>query len=157
MDEMYRKLFSTMHQFQKLRFGDMFPELTRGDCMTLMAINRFNKEKEDGILTVSELAEKMEVQSPAVSRTLKTLEDKGFIERTIKKSDRRNTYVEVTAEGKREIKEMEETMSDFARTVITRMNEEDMKKLITYLDELYRVAKEEIDLRKIRVRKDKEV
>lgn len=150
MNELYGKLFSTMHQFQKLRIGDLFPEMTKGDCMTLMAIEHFNKEKETGILTVSELADKMHSKASSVSRTLKFLEDKGYIERSINKSDRRNTYVRLTEAGTVELKRCEEMMGDFAQAVIQRMDEEDMRRLIAYLDELYAVAKEEIQLRKVK-------
>ncbi|MFR8428123.1 MAG: MarR family transcriptional regulator [Roseburia inulinivorans] len=34
---------------------------------------------------------KLKAKGPAVSRTLKTLEDKGYIERDVNKADRRNT------------------------------------------------------------------
>lgn len=156
MDELYGKFFSTMHQFQKLRIGDMFPQMTKMDGMTLMAIEHFNKEKENGIITISELASKMNAQSSAVSRTLKSLEDKEYIIRTINKSDRRNTYVEVTDLGRSLLKEAESTMSNFARAVIKRMNEEDMNRLIAYLEELYQVSKEEIENHKYRDRKENE-
>ena len=46
--------------------------------------------------------------------------------------------------------EMEHTMSEFAEAVLSRMNEEDLKRLIAYLNELHQVAMEEIELRKNR-------
>lgn len=154
VNELYGRFFSAMHQFQRLKIGDMFPDMTKGDCMALMAIERINRKKEDGILTVSELAEHMEVQASAVSRTLKSLEDKDFIERTVNRSDRRNTYVSLTSQGQEEVRRIEKTMGDFSKAVITRMNEDDMQRLITYLDELYRVAKEELELRRHQNRKE---
>ena len=36
----------------------------------------------------------------AISRTLKGLEERGYVERNINKNDRRNTYVELTAAGR---------------------------------------------------------
>lgn len=154
MNELYGRFFSAMHQFQRLRIGDMFPDMAKGDCMTLMAILHVNRKKEDEILTVSELADHMEVQASAVSRTLKSLEDKDYIERTVNRSDRRNTYVALTKRGQEEADRIEKSMSDFAKAVITRMNEDDMQRLITYLDELYRVAKEELEFRRHQNRKD---
>lgn len=156
MEELYGKFFSTMHQFQKLRIGDMFPRMTKMDGMTLMSIEHFNKKKEKGIITISELASEMHVQSSAVSRTLKSLEDKGYIVRTINKSDRRNTYVELTEPGRSMLKEAEEIMNSFAKAVITRMDEEDMNRLIAYLDELYHVSKEEIENHRYKDRKENE-
>lgn len=154
MNEMYGRFFSVINQFHRLRIGDLFPELSKSDGMTLMAIDHFNKEKQEGILTVSELADKMHMQPSAVSRTLKNLEDRELIERTINKSDRRNTYVALSEKGKRQWKEMEATMGAFAAAVLARMNEEDLESLVSYLDELYQVAAEEIALRKNKMGKE---
>lgn len=148
VNEIYGRFYSVMNQFRRLRLGDLFPEMSKSDCMTLMAIDHFNQEKEEGILTVSELADKMSAQPSAVSRTLKNLEDRELIERTINKSDRRNTYVALSEKGKRQWKEMEATMGEFAAAVLSRMREEDLERLVSYLDELYQVAAAEIALRK---------
>lgn len=147
MNEMYGRFYSAMNQFRRLRIGDLFPDMTKGDCMTLMAIDHFNREKETGILTISELAEKMHTQVSAVSRTLKNLEDRGLIERTVNRADRRNTYVALSPQGKETWKKMEKAMGEFATAVLSRIREEDLEKLISYLEELYQVAAEEMALR----------
>ena len=41
-------------------------------------------------------------------------------------------------------------MSEFAEAVLSRMDREDLKRLIVYLNELHQVAIEEIELRKNR-------
>lgn len=148
MNEIYGRFYSAMTRFRRLRIGDLFPELSRGDCMTLMAIDHFNREKQEGLLTVSELAEKMHMQMPAVSRALKNLEERDLIERSINKSDRRNTYVSLTPHGRDFLEEKEKTMGEFAEAVLSRMREEDLERLVSYLDELYQVAEEEIALQK---------
>ena len=57
---------------------------------------------ENGKITISELAcAERKCFHPAISRTLKGLEERGYVERNINKNDRRNTYVELTAEGER--------------------------------------------------------
>lgn len=156
MNEMYGRFYSAMNQFHRLRIGDMFPDMTKGDCMTLMAIDHFNREKEAGVLTISELAEKMHTQPSAVSRTLKNLEDRGLIERTINQADRRNTYVALSERGKEKWKKMEISMEEFTTAVLSRMRKEDLEKLISYLEELYQVATEEMALRNNRDRKERQ-
>ena len=146
LNEISRDLYTALHRFGRLKFGDLFPEITKVDCMTLMAISHYSKEAE-GKLTVSELAEKIHAQPSAVSRTLKALEDKGYIERTVNKADRRNTYVALTNAGQRELETVQETMDNFTEAVILRMNEADVQKMILYLEELYQIAQEEIELR----------
>ena len=54
-------------------------DMTKSDGMMLWAISQLNQEKNNGRATVSELAEKLHTQNSAVSRTLKNLEDHGWI------------------------------------------------------------------------------
>lgn len=150
MEEIYGKFFDAMNQIRKIRIGDLFPEMTKADGMTLLAINHYNRGRQSDVLTVSELAEKIHTKPSAVSRTLKNLEEQGLIERTVNQADRRNTYVKVSAKGKKICEQMEQEMNDFSKAVLSRMKEEDLRRLIDYLKELHQVAVEEIELRKNR-------
>lgn len=150
MNETYGEFFDAMNQIRKIRIGDLFPNMTKADCTTLMAINHYNREKKSEILTVSELAGKIHTKTSAVSRTLKNLEEQGLIIRTVNQADRRNTYVTLSEHGKDTCEKMEHTMSEFAEAVLSRMNRDDLKRLIAYLNELHQVAMEEIELRKNR-------
>jgi DNA-binding MarR family transcriptional regulator len=85
------------------------------------------------------------MQASAVSRTLKSLEDQNLIERTVNKSDRRNTYIMLTEAGGQKRKEIEQRMEEFSKAVFERLDDDDMERLISYLDKLYQVAEEEIE------------
>ena len=79
MDDLFTRFFFALYQFHKLHMGDLVPDITKLEGMTMAAIKHCSGEKEE--LTVSELTAKLKAKGPAVSRTLKTLEDKGYIER----------------------------------------------------------------------------
>lgn len=144
MNKLARELYTTLHQFGRLRMGDLFPEVSKGDCVALQAIDYYAREK-GGNLTVSELADKLRVQSSAVSRSLKALENKGYVERTIHKSDRRNTYVALTELGKEELKSVQATINEFSEAIISRMNETDIQEMIVALNNLYEITQEAIE------------
>ena len=99
MDDLFTRFFFALYQFHKLHMGDLVPDITKLEGMTMAAIKHCSGEKEE--LTVSELTAKLKAKGPAVSRTLKTLEDKGYIERDVNKADRRNTYVKLRHPGNR--------------------------------------------------------
>lgn len=44
MDQLYEELFRAMGQFGKLRFGDLFPDISKMDFWTMKIL----KEKEKG-------------------------------------------------------------------------------------------------------------
>ena len=47
---------------------------------------------------------------PAVSRTLRGLEEKGYVERSADKKDRRNTYISLTEQGWKKGEEVRDRM-----------------------------------------------
>ena len=150
MDDLFTRFFSALYQFHKLHMGDLVPDITKLEGMTMSAIKHCSGEKGKEELTVSELTAKLKAKGPAVSRTLKTLEDKGYIERDVNKADRRNTYVKMTISGKQKVEEYEQIMSSFAHAVIAKIDRDDMEQMIECLNELYEASREEIADRKMR-------
>lgn len=147
MDELYGEFFAALDSMRKIRVGDLFPDMTQADSVTLLSIEHLNKKKKEGV-TVSDLAEKARTKPSAVSRTLKTLEERGLIARTINQADRRNTYVTLTEEGSATCEKFRRTMCEFGKAVIDRMDADDMRRMIAYINRLNQVAQEEIEARK---------
>lgn len=145
MEKMYEELFRSMHQFRKLNVGAMLPGITKQEFITMGVI--LNKGK-DGKITISELAAKAQVLPSAISRTLRGLEEKGYVVRTINQKDRRNTYVELTAKGEETARQSKQTMHDYGVAVMSQLNEQDMERLIQYMDNIYDIAEKEIETRK---------
>ena len=83
MDDIFTRFFSALYQFHKLHMGDLVPDITKLEGITMAAIKHCSGEKGKEELTVSELTAKLKAKGPAVSRTLKTMEDKGYIERDV--------------------------------------------------------------------------
>ena len=82
MDKLYEELFRSMNQFRKLKFSEMFPEVCKTDYFVLCTIM---DKGENGQITISELAARAKMLPPAISRTLKGLEERGYVERNVNK------------------------------------------------------------------------
>ena len=152
-DDLYEDLFRAMNQFHKLKFGDIMQNMNKADFIVM---NVIMKKGQDDKMTISELASTARMLPSAISRTLKGLEEKGYVERTINKMDRRNTYVELTAEGKKQTRTVKQELRDFGKTVMAKLDEQEMNQLILYLNNIYSIAEKEIETRKIRDRKVRE-
>lgn len=152
-DDLYEDLFRAMNQFHKLKFSDMMQNMSKADFIVMNVI--MNKGKDDK-MTISELAAIARMLPSAISRTLKGLEEKGYVERTLNKQDRRNTYVELTEEGKKQTCEVRQVMRDFGKTVMAKLDEQEMNQLILYLNNIYSIAEKELEARKIKDRKERE-
>ena len=129
MEKMYEELFRSMHQFRKLNVGVMMPGVTKQEFITMGVIL---DKGEDGKITISELAAKTQVLPSAISRTLRGLEEKGYVVRNVNQKDRRNTYVELTAKGEETARQCKKIMHDYGMAVISQLNEQDMERLIQY-------------------------
>ena len=147
INDKFEELFKAMHQFHKLRLGDIMPDISGADFWTMRNIM---DKGEDGKITISELAKKTRVLPSAISRTLKRHEEKGYVERTVNKNDRRNTYVEITDRGREVAQEVREIMRDYGEAVLSKFDEEELSMLISYLNNIYDIAKKEIEVRKVK-------
>lgn len=147
INDKFEELFKAMHQFHKLRLGDIMPDISGAD---FWAMRNIMDKGEDGKITISELAKKTRVLPSAISRTLKRLEEKGYVERTVNKNDRRNTYVEITDRGREVAQEVREIMRDYGEAVLSKFDEEELSMLISYLNNIYDIAKKEIEVRKVK-------
>ena len=128
MKDAFEKLFRAVHQFKKLNVSDLIPGLSSSEFSVMGAILQMG---ENGKITSSELAAK-----------------KGYVERSVDKKDRRNTYISLTEKGWKKGEEVRDRMQDFGCSVMSQLKEEDIDQLVAYLDRIYEIAEKEIDTRK---------
>ena len=72
----------------------------------------------------------------------KFLEEKGYIQRSSNKTDRRVVYVKLTEEGKLYLEEQNIKFKNFTCKVVEKMGEEDTDNLIRLFDKLYNIIEE---------------
>ena len=132
-----------MRRFEKTRMHLFLEqheqELTKSEFFCIAMIRNYDKKTGRGVY-VSELAEKMRVQSPAVSRMLKGLEKRELIERSIDPQDRRNIIVKLTKDGELIWNRMSSRLEGYMKWIIEEMGEEDMLTLVRLLDRLSSVV-----------------
>lgn len=90
------------------------------------------------------IAKKMQIPQPAVSRTLRSLENGGYLQREVCRSDRRNTYVSLTDAGKAAVQEADQTLATFHEGIQKRFTKEEAEQLMALLQRLYAAAAEQL-------------
>ena len=145
MTESFEELFRALHQFKKLNVVSMLPGISNSEFAVMGVIL---SQREKGNITISEIAAMTRTLPPAVSRTIRSLEEKGLVERSVDKKDRRNTYVSLTEKGEETAKEVRERMHSFGCAVMAQIKEEELQQLVAYLDHIYAIAEKEIETRK---------
>lgn len=114
--------------FQKIHGMVKFCGISRSEFVMLQVI--FSESGEKNGIRISDLAAHLQISSPAVSRMIKGLEDKGFVERKRDKKDRRITYVSLTDQGEKKRMECMELLYKIGERSVGIMGEEDMRELI---------------------------
>ena len=129
--------------FQKVCDRIQFEGLSRSEFAMLHMIH--NKKDEMGKLTLSELASFLEVSSPAVSRMIKTLEDKKFIVKSPSEKDRRISYVSLSPEGEALYESCAECMRNIGDRTMEAMGREDMIRMLELLQRFFETFEKELD------------
>src|SRR5580704_690733 len=83
---------------------------------------------------------RMITRDPDITRLLDRLEDRGFVQRSRAKHDRRVIYGRITAAGLKLLREMDVPLENFGREMLRHVGQEKLKQLIELL-ELVRAGK----------------
>lgn len=94
---------------------------------------------------VSDMARSMMVSPPAISRTLRQLREKGYVDSRTYEHDRRNTYVVMTPQGRDALSRDMEQRHRFQEAVIRRMGKEQWETLQHLAKNLYECMQQEIE------------
>lgn len=161
VEDIKRAMFGLLHRHNKLHISSMFKEeISHQEFFVLETIDTFMAKHTDlpGIY-VSSLAKQQRASAPGVSRTLKSLEEKGLIEREVDTNDRRNVYVRMTSLGQQTKDGITQELNDFASCVIERMGVEQSAELVLLWTTLSDIMQDEIQQRQARnktIKKGKE-
>ena len=87
----------------------------------------------EGFPRAAFLSGQLEMKRPMISRILNRLEQRGYIVRTIDKTNRRSFEIHLTAAGEQAVRDAEAIMSGILKQLGTELGETDMEKLIILL------------------------
>jgi DNA-binding MarR family transcriptional regulator len=144
-----QEFLEVMNNMRKLtsKHHNLYP-LHPGEFMMLSVIHNFMKEggkdhqNYPGV-KVGELSEVVHTTKSATSKMLRSVEEKGYIERVFDKNDRRVVYVKLSEKGDKLVKDTLNTKREFAERTIQMLGEEDSKDLIRIMKKFY-FAMEEV-------------
>jgi len=107
--------------------------------MNGVASNTTDAENNVGM---TDIRSYLQVTKGAVSQMLSSLEKKGFINRDIDKSNRRNLIVTLTPEGRQILERQYSEFSDRLETIISRLGEDDVRQMVTIVNRMIEITNE---------------
>ena len=85
-------------------------------------------------LPCREIGERMITHDPDITRLLNRLADRGFVERTRARDDRRVIYGKITVAGLKLLREMDAPLEKYGREMLRHVGQEKLKQLIELLE-----------------------
>lgn len=117
-----RKLFRTLRKGLNELYTDYIPS---NEFAVLQTLNNQSP------LMASEIANELKVSSSHITAVTDRLVGKKYIQRVRSDSDRRIVYLEITEEGKKIAREMDEIKNKYLAKKFNHLTEEEMKMMIT--------------------------
>ncbi|MCI8401743.1 MAG: winged helix-turn-helix transcriptional regulator [Lachnospiraceae bacterium] len=133
--EIEREFAHTMHRFGKMNLGH-FMEVSRGEFWVLASLERYEEKHPGEGIQAAKLAKLVDASPQGLSRTLRNLEGKGFLERRTDTRDRRNACICLTKEAHRIMEEGKEQMKRLFAEVVEEMGEDRLRELMSHLNRL---------------------
>lgn len=124
--EVCDKLEKSMMIFSRLNPASFVKGVNASEFGVMCCASDFPK-KRGRAATVAEIAQEMAVQVPAVSRTLRSLQEKGFITREVDENDRRIVRVTVTHSGEALLEENLAMLTAGMNRIMSAFSEEEIR------------------------------
>lgn len=144
MEEGKRQLLldfmDVVNRYRRLLTQQLPREMTQGEFMLLHVIER--EQKKQGI-RMTELTKLLGSSKSAMSKSIRGLEEKGYVERRADEKDKRNVYICLSKKGSGVFRQSKIQMHQFMFRVIEVLGEKDMKEFIRLMNRFYDIVKEE--------------
>lgn len=137
------KLFEVVRKFKQLNIAESLNLMPQSEMVLMRVLMETSKVNGNGS-SVSEIAKLLQVSPPAISRTLKKLREKHFVDSSIDETDRRNTYIVITKEGKAALHKNILEMGDFIRLTLTHLEPGELEQFCLLFDKVYEGMQEEM-------------
>ena len=143
MDDIFtEKFYSLANRLrQNLNHSSDDHDLTRQEFV-LMQLNR--KKSENDKVSTSELSQTLMVSKSAISQMLNNLEERGFLQRTTDKSDRRKAFVNLTAAGTAVLDDSIKALHEKFSLVFSKLGHDKTNLFLSLFEELLDICEETI-------------
>lgn len=130
--------------YQAKRVRELLPELPKGVMPSYIHyLDTIEELEEKGIrVKVSDISDTLKLPRPGVTRTVKEMEDKGYLQKIASTEDGRVTYLSITEEGKKLSKIHNEQFFAKLSPLLMDIPEADALCTIETIEKLYKVMTE---------------
>ena len=143
--EIIKRMFDACYQAKRTR--DMLPPLPEGvRASFIQYLDVIQSLERKGIqVKVSDLSDAMELPRPGVTRTVKEMEEKGYLQKIASRDDGRVTYITATESGKELHQKFDAQYFTMLAPYMDAISEEEAENMIQTIEKFYQIMRERRD------------
>lgn len=126
--ELAQQLFQMNYRMMRIDLWDLLNEMPKSEFFLLQQL--YKQKSHSQLLTHSQLAERLKLSNPAVSRTVKQLVAKEWLIRENDDEDRRHTYLKLTQLGQEAYLDTREKLNSFVDESLEKLDTQDIETYI---------------------------
>ena len=135
--EKIKRMLDACYQAKRIR--ELLPALPNGvapSYIHYLDVNLALEKKEDQV-KISDISDKLNLPRPGVTRTVKEMEEKGYIKKTVSPEDGRIIYLSATEKGKKLSEKYNEKYFNELAPYLADISEEEADCMIAVIEKFY--------------------
>ncbi len=138
--EEYADLLGNIQGMCNFNYGEILTDVTAAE-FALMYHAAIKNKTDNKMLTVAQAAAILHVTVPAISRTLKNLENKEYLSRITNQNDRRSVYISITAKGMEVLVNNLRCFEDTMKRILSNFSDEELHTMIRLQTKFVKAAR----------------
>ena len=130
--------------YQAKRTRDMLPALPKGVMPSyIQYLDTIQTLEQEGLhVKVSDISDALSLPRPGVTRTVKEMEEKGYLKKISSKDDKRITYLSITEKGEELHQKFDEQFFHMLAPYMDEITEEDAECMIRTIEKFHEIMSE---------------
>ena len=127
--------------YQAKRARDMLPPLPKGVMPSyIQYLDQIRTLEKEGVrVKISDISDALKIPRPGVTRTVKEMEEKGYLRKIASPDDGRVTYISITKAGKELSQRYDEEYFSALSPFMDAISEEEAECMIQTIEKFYQV------------------
>lgn len=138
-NEKIKRMLDACYQAKRIR--EMLPPLPEGVMPSYIKYLEVVQtlEKNSSHVRVSDISDALDLPRPGVTRTVKEMEQKGYLRKLASSDDRRVTYISITEEGRELSRKYDENYFSELSAYLDDISEEEADCMIRTIGKFYEI------------------
>ena len=140
--ELLKRMMDACYQAKRIR--DMLPPLPEGVTSSyIQYLDIIEKMQHQGMrVKISDISDRLSLPRPGVTRTVKEMEQKGYLKKTVSPEDGRVTWLTLTETGQALSQKYNQECFSILADYTEEISEEGAECMIRTMDQLYHIMSE---------------